>query len=748
MKQKISWILMVCTLCLLGVTACIDHEPECDVCDEQPEGRGVWLSFNMDEEAQTRSTLHSSEIDYKDVKEVYLYVFEGNTADATCVLATPVGWKGEITQKHWISADLKPNVEHTFLAVGVDDQSEVVYGFPTSIVANQTKLGECMAKLQRVRDAQHETEEEYLAKCKDDLAHAQFFVGTTIRKVAGEVVEVALTLRRKVAGILVYLRNIPVNAVHKNTSCRVNTLEVRLHQPQHTSLKLYKTGNVPVFGEGTLTSSEVLFALDLAAGNTSGFTPDSENRYFTKAGNDSVLADSYLAGAYLLPMKAAAGSATLSVNLRGDYTDGSGNVEKNTVLKTYEVRYKDSKTGTLSTDFDVKENTLYSIGKKLSNSSTSGDKPADLSGNLLLLEVMPWDTVKVDNTFPTVTGPARIEANFNDEKMVYDASLQSFVITIKPAVDKNPDVKKPWTLSVNYAQGNTAFGEKPSDWIHFESYDSQGNQVEHTNMLTGYGEQEVTVVLNDYAVKRDLPANHVYTATEVAKFKNDIRRATLELRTEGVTNPYTLQVQQYNTLTIYSRGKKGGGSGYRGISRLDYGCSFNTETGEVVESGTTQIGWGYYETGNLYVSGDQPMNYVDGEDTSDKCYNRWKKGATGSGAYMYSAIERLTRRFRRLETVTENGGEKVVDRNPANVDDHTKEKNWYLPAYYEMWGVSETFGNHYADFGMTLDKAYWTSSGDDGWYKDAYIAKIGVAESSMQRDKDNLYHARPMIHFD
>ena len=738
MKQKLSWILMVCTLCLLSVTACINHEPECDVCDEQPEGRGIWLSFLVDEEAQTRSTLQSSEIDYKDVKEVYLYVFEGNTADATCVLAAPVGWKGEITQKHWISADLKPNVEHTFLAVGVDDNAEDVYGFSYNVVANQTKLGECMAELQT-------------GKGKEDMAHAQFFVGTTAKQVAGDVVEVALTLRRKVAGILVYLRNIPVQVPYANEKCKVQALEVRLSQPQPTSLKLYKAGTAPVFGEGSLAQSEVLALLDLTDPSVSGFKPDAEGRYFIKKGSESVLDNSYLMGAYVLPMKAVNQSGTLSINLRGDYTDGSGNVEKNIVLKTYEVRYKDPKTGTLSTDFAIKENTLYAVGKKLSNQTTNGDKPADLSGNLLILDVVPWKPIKVDNTFPTVTGPARMEADFNDQNFVMDAVSNSLVINIKPAVDKNPEVKKIWKLSVDYTAGNAAYpSENPTDWIHFENCNDQGQFVEYTNVLTGDGEQEVKVLINDYAVQRTLERNRYYTLDDIKKFKNDIRRAHLKLETEGVSEPFLLQVQQYNTLTIRCISDC---EIYRGISRLDYGCSFDKQTGELTGRGEEcKIDWGYFKTGNLYVSGDNPMNYDDGEDTSDKCYQRWKKGNWASFAYEGSAIQKLTGRFIHLQT---DEARKVQDWNPANDDNHGKEKNWYLPAYYEMWGIAET-----ARFDMVSDPTvleelinmkkedvYWTSSGDNMIIGDAYITRIGCYEKSEHKDKNNTYYARRMINF-
>lgn len=89
MKQKFSWMVWACLLCLSTLAACSDLELDYD--KQQPTDRGIWLSFNIDGlsngSKQTRSTLQSSEVNYKDVKDVYLYVFNGNNTDATCIHA-------------------------------------------------------------------------------------------------------------------------------------------------------------------------------------------------------------------------------------------------------------------------------------------------------------------------------------------------------------------------------------------------------------------------------------------------------------------------------------------------------------------------------------------------------------------------------------------------------------------------------------------------------------------------------------
>lgn len=521
MKQKFSWMVWACLLCLSALVACSDLELNYD--KQQPTDRGIWLSFNIDGlsngSKQTRSTLQSCEVNYKDVKDVYLYVFNGNTADATCIHAEKLNWKGNITQKHWVSIDLNKGQPYTFMAVGCDrnvDKTPSTYGFP-NIVKDVTTLGTCIAKVQD-------------GKTKDDVAHEQFFVAMQSRQISNQVEEVALTLRRKVAGILVYLRNIPTRVTYKENAWDVKKLQVCLHKAQSSQVALWKAdANKDVYGTGDLADSEVLFDVELSEKNGFFSTKKEGNDtkqldYFVKAGNDSVLADSYLAGAYLLPLDSLDGKATLSVNLIGEHHSGEGQVTQEQVLKTYEVYYKNPKTNNRTNDFPIKENTLYAIGKKLSNSTTNGDKPADLSGNLLELEVLPWDTIKLDNVFPVVTGPARIEADYNDEKYVFNAMYDSLIITIKPAIDKDSTIKKPWTLNVAYDLPNEAFPEdvnkdKLTDWIHFETYDAEGKFVGYTNEVKGTGEKEVKVkvVINDYAVQRALPEGNVYTAEYVEK---------------------------------------------------------------------------------------------------------------------------------------------------------------------------------------------------------------------------------------
>ena len=200
---------MLLALTALAVASCSKDDLPGSSGNVTPEGRGIYLSFS--DGADTRSTLQSSEVDYHDVKAVYLYVFEGTDGSATCVYDhndLNVQWdsKGDISQKQWISVDLKDNVKYTFLAVGVDDKADEVYGVPASF--KDKSLSEVVAA--------------YTGK--GQMATAQLFAGYEEATVTDGKATVEITLRRKVAGVLAYLKNIP----YKVEDTQVTDLKIKL----------------------------------------------------------------------------------------------------------------------------------------------------------------------------------------------------------------------------------------------------------------------------------------------------------------------------------------------------------------------------------------------------------------------------------------------------------------------------------------------------------------------------------------
>lgn len=714
------------TLTLLAMTAllaasCIKDEPRCSTCDENPDGRGILLSFN--DGTDTRSTLQSSEVDYKDVKDVYLYVFNGTTGEAKCILSEDVDWKGDISQQHWISTDL-PTGNYTFLAVGVDDKAGEVYGLTDSYTGS---LGDCLAKLAS-------------GKGKDDMATAQIFAGQTTQTVAEEedVVEVGVTLTRKVAGVLAYLRNIPCKVDFTEAAggeANVTGIRLVLVQPQNTQMPMWPiaTDEAPIYGSSRMEDTEenkILFSYNLA---DIGFKPDEDGRYFVKeTQEENILPNTLLYGAYLLPIENTTQNNTLKLELIGDYIDGTSS-QTGKVVKTYTIQNPEGQT-----DFSLEENKLYSIGKKLSDDSTDGDKPADLSGNIIVVNVRKWCEVKVDHTFPSVQGPARFETEYNPENYIFDAPGTSFQIRILP-----PSPLGRWDLTVTYEKGD-GFSEtaEHKDWIHFRIKDADGNylneEYEETVFDTGGYGQVVEVTLNDFAEPREYTGeedsyDYIKDPNTVAKIKKDFRTAYLTLRTTGTTEPVTYKVRQYNTITV---------NGDRGVARLDYGCSFNPETGEAIrpsEEGKDLIQWGeqYWWDFPVSITGTAgDMDYYDGEDSAVKALEY------DAGLFAGSAMDLLY--------------VPVIDiPNTSNL-------HWYLPAYFEMWDMAVHM-NPYRDlaeecadmFNMQKGDKYWCANaltaGDttyDGDIHDAYIVEISSTSSKDVAQKNAYLRARPIRKFE
>ena len=235
---------------------------------------------------------------------------------------------------------------------------------------------------------------------------------------------------------------------------------------------------------------------------------------------------------------------------------------------------------------------------------------------------------------------------------------------------------------------------------------------------------EVKIILNDYAIER---TTSTYTLEDI---KNDYRSTDLQLITRGDASvTTTLSVRQYNTITVDN-------AHHIGICRLDYGCHFDRETGEVVRPADAIIQWGYFSTGNLYVSGDNPMEYQDGESNTNKIYQRYINGKAGSGAWSGSIFQKI-----KADVISIVNGVAV-----------STGKIWYTPVYHEMWSIARTVNNisgenAYQIFGVLKNERYWCGTGDDLSLSKAYFIEIGTRNYLTNANKKDAYRVRSARHF-
>lgn len=119
---------------------------------------------------------------------------------------------------------------------------------------------------------------------------------------------------------------------------------------------------------------------------------DGDNNWYkneANSANPATVANSFLAGGYVLPFNKTVGQPTFKVVLYGD-----GDV----ALKTYKVQVE----GSTDTELDVHANHFYSLGHKSKDNFTEGgggeedkDDPIDLSKDQVITITVnaDWETI-------------------------------------------------------------------------------------------------------------------------------------------------------------------------------------------------------------------------------------------------------------------------------------------------------------------------------------------------------------------
>ena len=337
---------ILCLLALATLGACQTG----DDTNGQEENGQITIKFTA--EPLTRTTLASSD-NVQHVKYVQVYVFEGTDASAVCVASENVGWKqlqpgGTVTQYYTLKQKLDDGKTYTILAVGLDnDNSEqegsgYAYGLPDAIKVGTT-LGDAKATLAEGRTAA-------------DMNKAELFAGSntvTVQHGANSITEI--TLRRRVAGVMVYFTNIPSD---------VERIQLKLYENQYKDVPLIARTNND-YGTVQVDGSTVLLDIEVNQDILKQevvYASDGTTVVGTK------LPGTVLQGAYMLPMPAPESGYTLTlVQIK---SGGETPQENNLVL---------SSPASVSTNFPIEANCFYTIGRK----DADHDEPyplEDLSG--------------------------------------------------------------------------------------------------------------------------------------------------------------------------------------------------------------------------------------------------------------------------------------------------------------------------------------------------------------------------------
>ena len=743
MKTRIHTLLPAALLLL--ATAC---EDTLNAPGNPATGNGPTLTLaldNREDNGQTRSELTDG-APVNHVQSVRILVFKVTGDNATYegeeiytggnegAIAWPEP-EGDQEKPYQITYQMNyPFVEdetYTLLGVGQDEQFATTYDLIDNNDKNDIEQGTTLTNA--------------YAKLKENASpkECDFYTGTTTFTYEGRDTHIDnLWMKRRVAGVLLYVTEIPQSLTDENNdNYRITSIQVCLggSTNQNSSVRLqrdFENWNEEPAGQDKLDGSNVIAEIT----GLENWTYTDRQDFYMEDGSIKTART----GVYMLPLNATEGTPTFTVKMYGkklssDATGGATEGEEKE-LKSFTVEQRDT-DGESVTSFPIRSNYLYSIGKY--DPDAGVDEPISLSGDPIYLEVLPFDELEVSHDF----GEAPVQALFDDkENPIYDCINQTFKVKILPPLTTIRSSVTSITLTVDgttYAM--TSDGEfKPlteqgleeketslyGNWLYIKKDDNtyQKTSDDLKDKLTSADATgcEVDLFMADYArPRRDWGwkveglAQDEYSwqgdAEDIKRINNDIRYTTLQLATtftwnnETVTRYDTLTIKQYNTITVYYNPKSG--------DNKWTDCGFRRYDHESNDS-PTNMAWGYTggTTYNGYVYDPSSGDRYDGSENLLKIGDDFYSDGW-TNAWNGSAPQVAQRMFRKI-----NSNSNLEEQDaPSNKNSRTN-KCWYLPAQYEMRGFMILAGN--VDIHITNDQNYWSSTlpsttlpTDDGQHK-------------------------------
>lgn len=615
--------------------------------NEQSPKEGILVKLTNGSLASTKTALSSS-ANLHHVEKVYAFLYQGDTTDMTkarYVLHEDLNWSPKDSSDYKVDAVqakeflLKnslnlPSGNYTLLCVGLDDRSGGTYDLPTALI------GKSLSEAKAVLAA---------GKKQDDIAHSELFAGwETFEYVRGGLSEVAIEMRRRVAGVLCYLKDIPYVLTEGSNTYRITRVCLRLFADQNSSVSLLRPkskdevvadfGNLPLVNSDVILSSEDFVAQKYKR-------QDGKDLYAIPA-TTTRLANTILMGAYLLPIENQNGNGnTLLVEVLGKETSGtSDDPDANApevVVKSFPAVWEEAGNPDERLRYSIRPNFIYHIGQKSSQENTDGDHPESLAGTRLDLGVKPWTKEEVDVEFPGVPINPMIALEnasggvYDEERYIFDCmGTKTIRLRVIPSL-----MKDPWKVTI--------VDSKSQDMLFMQAADASSYVTEYTS--DAKLETHIPIVLTDY----------------VKPGGDDIRKVAIQVvslnadGSEKTETRQTLIIQQYNAIIV------GSGDRIRGFSRFNWGTVRSITTGDVTKDDAT-VDWGYFTSTPTYIFGSG----IDGSkyDNGYTNYKEAKDGKAADDGFVGSAIQKCAQ----YKYTYDSKG--IVE----------KEAGWYLPARDEL----------------------------------------------------------------
>lgn len=761
MLRKYTYIFALFSL--LGFTAGCSDDLETGQAASNGKGLSLQIAIDNNEENTSSRTELESADPVNNVHSVQIYIFEGTGDEATYLASEPVDWDEDAQKanrkQHTLKyASLRNGKEYTLLGVGMDEQSEATYDITPR---EGTTLKDAYAKLNT-------------GKGQADIAQSEFFTGTVSFEFRGENTNLeSLTLRRRVAGVMLYVKDIPQTIDDK----RVTKIKLELGQNQKSSVMLQRDftdleWKEPEGQESMGDDSKILAEIDLT--NTAEFQYDAtKDCYQNVDGTETAYR-----GVYMLPLNASENTSentnTFTVKLYGKKDSGDGTLEgMEEELKSFTVRNIDKNT----TTFDIRSNYIYCIGKK----AEGVDDPISLGDETILLGVENW--MPIDHEADL--GATRVQALFDDtENEIHNCINHEFTLKVLPpsillkskveSIKVYTEYMDEPTYGLN-TDGNfvsilgdeTMKGEEEDvakaqqlygkDWLYVkQSGDTYDKTLDLTNSLTPGGEScEISLFMEDYARPRKSWGWKVEglqegeyswqgTANDIDYINKDYRYVNIVLETKFIWDGQVyfrydrMPIKQYNTITVFYNPQNGENK-YTccGFSREDVG---------------SKVAWGFHDNYNnaVYIPSGNCDSY-------NGATNLMKVNHNGNfwDTFEYSAMG-VAQQNGIFAKVINNGKEQGPNIRTDNEKLESNPTCWYLPSRYELEGLMAcaTTGNN-GKFVITNIKVsgdtesarerYWTSTVDGGgssWSAFAYYITSVYTYESLDRKQEYQFNIR------
>lgn len=667
--------LMLLAACKADVPVDSPSDGEEAGTEDQPE---LTIAVGSDY-LESRSQLTSSE-GLQHIESMYAYVFApGAGSDETCVYVQKLEWvpASEANVQNPFRTRLKFDTrsysgkELTVMVVAVDN-NEDTYNFPNGEATGHDDL-------ESLKDLTLDQAKLKLAQGKsgDDMCHTEIFAGWQKFEYGDQ--SISVTLNRCVAGVLCYVTDIPaVSGEKKATAMRLclrnETLGTEFSlKPVTKEVTQPDDSQVTVNSFNSYATVSTTNEQTLASCDLSGYETREDGRllYIPAMDNGEVKTkeNSVLLSAYLLPLKTATSSpenSTLVLYL--DYADDSGNAES----KEYKIVLGNTETERYA--YSLEANRIYSIGSKPVSDEVESDRPASLEGTSIELNVMDWDVVDFTTEYPQYSLDTRMVVPYNTENYIFDCINTTFTMRIIPSSNTGA-----WTLTSKTISTGLVQETNPMNFIYFRkagTTDSWANQL-NCSAEEAKNPMDVEVLINDFVADRDYNSiSQDLTLQE--KLENDYRTANIWLY-EGGIKKLSLPLKQYNALIITMSDKA---KSKRAFSRLDYGQTFDWNTGEHLQD-AKQLQWGFWTSTPGYYPNDEDDGYEN------------LKEARGQAGWPRSAIQYCSK---------------------SSLGGITPADYWYLPAKNELKALFEFVvgAGEVQSMGISTDTYYHTSTGKTG----------------------------------